>query len=144
MKDQRNTDLAKIHIAKKQIGMDDDAYRDMLQMVAGVDSAADLDARGRREVIAHLQKAGFKPAGGKGQKFPGKPDFKKLSGTGKLAMIKKIEAYLAEAKRPWSYAHNTAKKMHGMQRIEWCNHRQLHNIIAAFEMDAQRHGRYTG
>ena len=39
---QRNKDLAKIHIAKKQLGLDDDSYRAMLQMVAGVNSAAHL------------------------------------------------------------------------------------------------------
>ena len=143
MKNTRRADLAKIHIGKKQIGMDDDTYRVMLQSVAGVTSAADLDVSGRRAVLAHLRRAGFKSVNGAGRPFPGKPDFKRLEGTGKLAMVRKIEAYLAEARRPWSYAHGTAKRMHGVWRIEWCNHRQLHAVIAAFERDARRHGRPT-
>ncbi len=47
IKNQRNIDLAKIHIAKKQLGMDDVVYRDMLMNVAGVSSAADLRARAK-------------------------------------------------------------------------------------------------
>ena len=60
MKNTRQRDLAKIHIAKKQLGLDDDTYRAMLERVAGVGSAADLDAAGRRKVLTHLRKAGFR------------------------------------------------------------------------------------
>lgn len=143
-KDQRRADLAKIHIAKKQIGMDEESYRAMLQMVAGVESAADLDARGRRDVLDHLRKSGFKPLGKTRRHFPGKPDFKSLAGTGKLPMIKKIEAYLAEAKRGWDYAHGTAFNIYKISRVEWCNHKQLRGVITALEKDARRHGRFTG
>jgi phage gp16-like protein len=143
-KDARRGDLAKIHIAKKQLGLDEQTYRAMLQEVAGVDSAGDLDAQGRSDVLAHLRQCGFKALKKPGRRFPGKPDFEKLAPTGKLPMIKKIEAYLAEAKRPWKYAHNTALQMHGHDRLEWCNHQELRAIIVAFEKDARRHGRYTG
>ena len=47
-KDRRNSELGKIHIGKKQLFDDDGDYRDMLQSVAGVSSAADLDEAGRR------------------------------------------------------------------------------------------------
>lgn len=143
MKTQRQVDLAKIHIAKKQIGMDDETYRAMLGMVAGVNSAGKLDARGRRAVLAHLRNVGFK-AGRKKKRYPGCPDFEKYRGTGKDRMLKKIEAYLAEAKRPWSYAHGIAKQMFGIERVQWCAPEELRSIIAALEKDALRHGRHTG
>jgi hypothetical protein len=54
----RRAELAKIHIAKTQLNMDDDAYRALLQAVAGVKSSADLDARGRLRVIAQLRQLG--------------------------------------------------------------------------------------
>ena len=41
-----NAHLAKIHIAKAQLGMDDVTYRTMLQQVAGVTSSKQLDERG--------------------------------------------------------------------------------------------------
>lgn len=52
--DPRRRDLAAIHIAAKQLGLDDDAYRALLREVAGVESARDLDAAGRRAVLARL------------------------------------------------------------------------------------------
>lgn len=41
----RAVNLAKIHIAKAQLGMDDDTYRALLARVAGVRSAKDLGPR---------------------------------------------------------------------------------------------------
>ena len=57
----RRVDLAKIHLAKKLLGMDDTAYRAMLSNVAGVNSAAVLDRGGRVKVLDHLKKLGFRP-----------------------------------------------------------------------------------
>ena len=44
--------LAKIHIARKQLGMDEDTYRAMLQSVGGVQSSKDLDDAGATKVLA--------------------------------------------------------------------------------------------
>jgi phage gp16-like protein len=143
MDEQRKKDLAKIHIAKKQLGLDDETYRAMLQMVAGVESAADLTADGRRKVLAHLSKAGFKRRKA-AAKYPGRPDFDQLNDTGKRAMMEKVEAHLAEAKRPWAYVHGMAKRMFKVERVQWCTPGQLHRIVSALEYDARRHGRFTG
>lgn len=56
----RRRDLAAIHVAKKQLGMDDETYRAMLWSVGRVRSSGDLDFAGRRQVLAHLQACGFK------------------------------------------------------------------------------------
>ncbi|WP_321276943.1 regulatory protein GemA [Thiomicrorhabdus indica] len=61
----RQANLAKIHIAKKDLGMSDDAYRAMLQDVAGVDSASKLDFHGQMKVLHRLEQLGFKPKQGK-------------------------------------------------------------------------------
>lgn len=66
-KPERSNELAKIHIAKAQLELDDDTYRHMLWSVARVRSAKDLDAGGREAVLAHLRGCGWKdtaPAGG--------------------------------------------------------------------------------
>lgn len=55
----RNAELAAIHVAKKQLGLDDETYRTMLTTVAGKRSAAELDDSGRRRVLEHLQSRGF-------------------------------------------------------------------------------------
>ena len=61
----RQTNLAKIHIAKKQLGMSDDAYRAMLKDVAKVESAKDLDFHGQYAVLQRLKELGFKQKPGK-------------------------------------------------------------------------------
>jgi len=42
----RRAQLAKIHIAKKELGLDDETYRSMLWTIARVRSASDLDSHG--------------------------------------------------------------------------------------------------
>jgi phage gp16-like protein len=56
----RNNELAQIHIAKSQLGIDDETYRAMLWTVCRVKSAADLDYAGRRRVLEHLKSRGWK------------------------------------------------------------------------------------
>jgi phage gp16-like protein len=57
---QIRNDLAQIHIAKKDLGMDDETYRAMLFTVARVYSAKDLDFHGRKRVIEHMKARGWK------------------------------------------------------------------------------------
>ena len=52
---RRQSELAKIHIGAKQLFASKDDYRDMLEDVAGVRSAADLGPAGRVKVIAALE-----------------------------------------------------------------------------------------
>lgn len=58
--DLRKRELAQIHIAKAQLGMDDETYRAMLWTIARVMSAADLDWAGRKRVLDHCKAKGFK------------------------------------------------------------------------------------
>lgn len=55
--------LAKIHIAKKQLAMDEDSYRAMLRSVGGVESSRDLTPLAASRVLRHLERSGFKPTG---------------------------------------------------------------------------------
>jgi phage gp16-like protein len=49
-----------VHTAKRALGLDDDAYRDLLAREAGARSAADLDLDQLGAVVEALRKAGFK------------------------------------------------------------------------------------
>lgn len=53
-------DIQLIHIAKQQLGMDDETYRAMLWSVARVKSSTELDFAGRKKVLDHLKACGFK------------------------------------------------------------------------------------
>jgi len=57
--DQRRRELAAIHTAKKQLGLDDDLYRDLLEGLTGKRSAGDLDAGERGRVIERMREIGF-------------------------------------------------------------------------------------
>lgn len=77
------------------------------------------------------------------QGFAGRPSASHFDDPDKGRMLKKIEAMLAEGKRPWAYAHNMSKKMFRVDRIEWCPPKQMHAIVSAMMIDAIRHGRKT-
>jgi hypothetical protein len=51
--------LAKIHIAKKQLCLDDDTYRAMLENLTGKTSSKDLTDKQLVGVIGHLQRSGW-------------------------------------------------------------------------------------
>ena len=62
-RDNRKTALAQIHIAKKQLGLDDDTYREMLVNITGKRSCSGMAIGELYQVIQALEKAGFKRRG---------------------------------------------------------------------------------
>jgi len=134
----RNAELAKIHIAAEQLGMDprdkDPAseYRQMLYAVARVHSARDLDYAGRQRVIEHLKACGFQARRGR-RPFPGRPH-----NADRHPQLLKIEALLADAKRPWAYVDSMAEKMFGKARVAFCDPGEWQALIAALMKDQKR------
>lgn len=63
--DQRNGIIAKIHVAKKQLAIEEDSYRALLQRVTGLESLKAMDEHALETVLKELQRLGFKPKGGK-------------------------------------------------------------------------------
>jgi len=125
--DFRRRDLAKIHIAKKQLGMDDATYREMLLNVTGLQSAADLNSKQRWAVITHLKARGFRS----------RHDSAKSSGMNRTTaarrspLLSKIGAILADLRLPWAYADGMAKRMFGVDKVRWLRPDQLHKLTAA-------------
>jgi phage gp16-like protein len=132
---RRNLDLSKIHIAKKDLALDEDTYRAMLQRVAGVSSAKDLSPLKTSAVLTELVRLGWKPKKSKVGRAEVAPDREKL--------VSKIEAFLAEAGREWAYADGMALRMFKVERVEWLDARQLGSMVSALTYDAKRNGRPT-
>ena len=126
----RNPSLAKIHIAKKQLGLDEETYRAMLLQHGGVNSAKDLTPLGAARVLQHLEKSGFKP-----KASPGK---RPNPAAGRAALVSKIEAQLTAAGRPWSYADAMAQHMFKVVKVDWLDEEQLGKMVAALAIDAKR------
>ncbi|PZO81626.1 MAG: GemA protein [Mesorhizobium amorphae] len=55
------TALAAIHVAKKQLGLDDDTYRDLLERETGHRSAKGLTSAQQENVLAAMRRQGFTP-----------------------------------------------------------------------------------
>jgi len=127
-KPPRNRDLAKIHVAKKQLALSDEDYRAMLWTIGRVRSAADLDAHGRRKVLEHMRSRGFRP------RRTGRP----VPASGREKLLGKIHAMLAEAGRPDAYGDALAKRIVKTERLEWCTPDGLRKIVAALSYDQRR------
>lgn len=54
--------IAKVHVAKKQLGLDEETYRAILERVTGRRSAAQLDDRELMKVLADFRLHGWVPA----------------------------------------------------------------------------------
>jgi len=138
--DRRRAELAKIHIAKAEKGLSEDDYRLMLKNVAGVDSAADLDARGRRAVLDHLCGNPPRPPFHKGgSSYPNRP--KNMDRPSSRAeQLKKIEALLTVGGKPWAYADAIARAICRVDKVAWVKDGDLYKVITALRKQAQREG----
>lgn len=134
----RNSELAKIHLAKKQLALAEDEYRSIMLSVTGKQSAADLDWKGRKDLLDHFKKIGFKVVAKTAQRP--RPNVAK----DRLALMRKIEAQLAEAKLSWAYADAMAKRICKVDSIQFCDQEHLIKIISALSYNAKRHGRSEG
>lgn len=79
----RKAMLAKVHIAKKELRLTEDSYRDLLSRVTGSESASKLSVGQLDAVLAEMRRAGWKPP----TKAPHKPQ---------IAMIQALWRELAD------------------------------------------------
>ncbi len=121
--------LAKVHIAKKDMGLDEETYRSILERVTGHRSAGACAVHELTRVVDELRRLGWAPV-----TKPAPPK-------GKAALMGKITALLAEARRPDSYAEAMASRMYKRDALTFCTPKELQGVIAALSRDARRHGR---
>ncbi|MBX9944921.1 MAG: regulatory protein GemA [Reyranella sp.] len=121
--------LAAIHVAKKDRGLDDDSYRDLLERVAGVRSARDLDGAGADRVMAEMRRLGFAPA-------PRKPraphDRRPIAGKARALWISLH--HLDELQ------HGTDKALNGFVRritgkgtLAWCTNGEANKVVESLK-----------
>jgi phage gp16-like protein len=131
VEDVRRRELAQIHIAKQQLGMDDDTYRSVLWTVARVKSSADLDWAGRKRVLDYLKKCGFKPLP------PKRAGERELDDSAQAKMVRGMWLELHEAgvvKDPSERALNRwVKRMTGVDALRWLAPAQMNVVIEALK-----------
>lgn len=140
MSADRNADLAKIHIAKKQLNIDDDQYRDILWSLCRVRSSADITtSEGRDKVLEHLRACGFKASKPTRQhKAEPEPDPDAPHNLASSKQLQYIGGLLRRHGRKWNYAQSMAKSMFKRDRITFCTPAELSKIIAALNIDGRR------
>lgn len=142
--------LAKIHIAKKELGLSDDEYRGILQDRYKKDTAAKLTRFEAEDLVEHFKKLGFKvkrPAASSGQggDQTSTTGDHKTSPNYEKPMARKVVAIwitlaLAGAVRNGSDAalQSYVKRMTGVDNLAWCDDQQLWRLIEALKKWAKR------
>lgn len=131
-KHKRQGLIAKIHIAKQQLRLDDDSYRAILRRVAGTDSCAKIQTIYQlQDILAEMQRLGFQPA---------RPNvaLPKLRRTAQTAMLHKTAALLAADGKSWAYAEGMAKRMFGVEKVEYLDDSQTRKLIAALNIHIRK------
>lgn len=154
--EQRKALLAKIHVAKAQLGLTDAEYRSLLDGHFGAASAADLDLVELKRMVLVMQEYGFAPVRGRARR--GSSRKREIPATlapgvddvlGREPLMRKIEAMLADKGRregtevSWAYAVGILKRQSGgvTRCLEHATPEQLRAVIAALDCDARRHSR---
>lgn len=119
----RNRELAQIHVAKKQLNMADDAYRDLLFTLTRQRSAKDLDAPGRRRVLEHMKKCGFVTSRPDSALAKTPKGLKMLALWGALHKAAKVNSKSEKALRQF------IKNETGVDRPEWLDGEQSNRVI---------------
>lgn len=133
--DARNTALKAVHASKRQLALDDDTYRALLERMTGKRSASELDAHQLRRVLSEMRRLGAvqptqpHPKGrSKPAHYPGTPhNIDSLP-----AQIEVVEALLTEMRLSWGYADAIARRMFRVDKVAWLRDpQQVVAILAA-------------
>lgn len=131
--DTRQKMIAKIHIAKSQLDLDDDVYRDLLEHTTGLRSCSKMNKTQLENVLLVLKRKGFRD------------DF--VGGLGRMPlhlaehrpMMNKIAVLLKQTGKTWAYADGMAKKMFEKDKLSLLNGEELHKLLSALQIYANRH-----
>jgi len=140
---RRRKSIAAIHIARQQLGLDEETYRALVRRVSAkhgreVDSSAKCSDRQRHALLDELKRLGARtPGAKKPAQYPGKPH--NFHSRAMPEMITKIEAQLTDMGLSWAYADAIAKRQCGVPRIAWVrSENQLKGIIAALDVEQRK------
>ncbi len=75
---EQKREIQLIKIAQKQLGMDDDSYRDILFTLTRKRSSTELDFAERKKVLEHMEACGFKRTKPQPRKLADDPQSKKI------------------------------------------------------------------
>lgn len=137
MTGERRGLLAKVHIARKSLAMDEDDYRAVLERATGHRSAKDCDDRQLRAALAAFETIGFRP-----------------TGSGKAPRDQGDGLAVAKARALWISLYQLGaiddgsdqafesfgRRQLGVERLRWSSGRDGARLIEPLKAIANRHG----
>ncbi|MFC3442570.1 gp16 family protein [Sphingobium rhizovicinum] len=139
----RNILLAKVHLAKKQLGLDDGTYEGVLIQVAGTDSAKHCTIPELRKVVAHFEDRGFVSIAKKPGQRPRadhalarKARVMWISLSHLCAVREEPDAAIRADKGLETFAKRQLK----CTRFQWADRNQGEKLVEALKKWAERHG----
>ena len=130
-----------IHVARRQLDLDDASYRALLMRAAGVKSSTELTLVKADAVLDALSRIGFAH---KPKVTPGRRNGAPATLESE-PYLQKIEALLADMELPWGYAEKIAvnitggKKPDAIKRLAWVRQQKhLVGIVAALHAEKKK------
>ncbi len=135
-----------IHVAKRDLQLDDDTYRAILQRVAGKESSSDLNVSELEKVLEHMKRSGFKVRSkGKAPRTAKQAKAKPSRPLAQDAESRKVRALwlflhqLDVVKNPSEEALAAyVKRIAGVDALQWINGEQAERLIETMKKWAMR------
>lgn len=114
--------IARIHIGKSQLGLDDETYRQLLVSTTGKTSCTEMTESELQQVLNVMVQKGFKS----GSHFWGN---RAAPREDKKIYLAKITALLAKHSLPKEYADGIAKRSFKVDFVHWLQPWQLKKVV---------------
>ena len=119
---QRKSLIARIHIGKNQLGLDDETYRSLLANATGKTSCTEMSDGELHQVLNVMVQKGFKSSSSFWGNRPSPSEDKKI-------YLAKITVLLIKHNLPKEYADGIAKRSFKVDFIHWLRPWQLKKVV---------------
>lgn len=124
----REREIRLIHVAKRDLQLDDETYRAMLWSLARVRSSKELDFTGRKKVLDHLKARGFKVKVAPANKNAGDSRYRKIRALwAELRKRQMVEKDTDQAVRAF------IKRTTGAEDFQFLNNHQINTVIESLK-----------
>lgn len=135
-RNSRRALLAKVHIAKKALGLQDDDYRAIIVRVTGKCSAGDLSIAQLEALLAEFERLGFQPV----RSIRRAPRATHATAQKARALWISLFQLGAIADPSDSALEAFAKRQLKVDRLQWADQSRAYPLIEALKAIAERHG----
>ncbi len=138
-KTSRDRTLIRVQIARREMGLSDLAYRDVLRRAARKRSSKSMSQHELNRVLLEFYRMGWQP------KLKDSPNHGRPANwhvDSRNPMYGKIYALMCDNNWSWAYVRGTVNKMFGHDNVarslEFLDLSDLHKLVAALQIHANR------